>query len=1331
MILRGSHRPDLLRAECLPDLLAATARRQPEHPALIWDGRTVSYAELVATGETIAQALFRRQVAVGRIAGLWLPRGADLLMAQAGICLSGAAWLPFDAETPVDRIQTCLHAARAAGLVTCRAWLPRLAGLDVPVWAIEDLLEEPGEPAARPAPSPDNPAYVIYTSGSTGLPKGILISHRSICHFLRSENDVLGIHAGDRVYQGFSVAFDMSFEEIWISYLVGATLWIAPASQVGDPEQLARTMTEQQITVVHAVPTLMGLIDDPLPTVRLINLGGEACPETLVDRLTRPGRQLFNTYGPTEAAVSASIARLEPGQAVSIGMPLPNYGLAVLDDQRRLVPNGEVGELAIFGPGLAIGYLGQPELAAARFIGNPHAEHSGEARLYLTGDLARIASEGGPVYCLGRVDNQVKIRGFRVELGEIETALANQPGVATAAVILRPIEEIDQLVAFVVPAKGKDPLDIAALRQALAGSLPPYMVPAHIEVLPQLPRLASDKIDRKALLRLPLTQAVARQDGPEPRNDDEKALFAVLRKLMPDQTLRPEADFFTDLGGHSLLAARLVSQLRTNPSYSTLGVGDLYRERRLDAFAQVMTAQRTQKCQDHEQSRLPISRWRHFCCGLGQAIAVPFLVLWHISTWLAPFFTYHYFTGDEGDTVTEAAAWAVGVFVLGQLISFLVAIAGKWLVLGRVRPGRHPLWGWVYYRYWLAHQLASLAPVRMLNGTVWLNYYLRALGARIGNNVMIDSVAVQVPDLLTIDDGVDIGSAVLIENARVEAGELIIGPVHLGAGCFVDSNTVLEEGTVVGKRARLDALSALAAGRRIPDGELWAGSPARRFDRVIKPVPPRPQPGFLQRWSQALFFAVAAMAISVFFFMLLFPAFIVIDTLDVQLYNIFEQNAHPFVVFCFFFVLGLPASVLFVVMTILLAAGLRRLLLPRQVTGTWSLYGLVYCRKWLVSQIFDASLETLHGLYASVFAATWLRLMGAKVGTCTEVSTATGLVPDLLTLGKDAFVADGVTLGDEEHRGGWMILSSTTLGNRSFLGNGAYVPDGSSIPDDVLIGVQTRTPENHQMSSGQVWLGSPPVLLPAREKTEGFDESLTFRPSAGRYLARATIETLRIVMPLAFSIGAGYLIVSMVMPLAEEELWGQTAWALALAGGLYGSASFVLVVILKWLLIGRYRPTAQPMWTPFVWLSEAITNLYESIAVPNFLGFLVGTPMLPWTLRLLGADIGKRVYLDTTDMTEFDCVRIGDESELNNFCGPQTHLFEDRIMKIGNVDIGAQVTIAAASTILYHTQVGDRVRLGPLTLVAKGERLPANTNWEGSPASPERRGKEGVKGLRG
>jgi non-ribosomal peptide synthetase-like protein len=298
-----------------------------------------------------------------------------------------------------------------------------------------------------------------------------------------------------------------------------------------------------------------------------------------------------------------------------------------------------------------------------------------------------------------------------------------------------------------------------------------------------------------------------------------------------------------------------------------------------------------------------------------------------------------------------------------------------------------------------------------------------------------------------------------------------------------------------------------------------------------------------------------------------------------------------------------------------------------------------------------------------------------------------------------------------------MILRPTSVGNRSFVGNGAYVADGAAIPDDVLIGVQTRTPDNEQLAPGQTWMGSPPLLLPAREIVSGFDDALTFHPSLDRRVGRGIVEALRIVLPLAFVIASGYLIVQVVFSLVEENWW-QMIGALALAGCLYGFSSFLLVLALKWLLVGRYRPRAAPMWTPFVWLSEAVTNVYESLAVPNFLAFLCGTPMLPWFLRLLGAKIGKGVYMDTTDLTEFDCVAIGDESELNAACGPQTHLFEDRVMKIGRVEIGKQVTVGACSTILYDTQIGDQVCLGPLTLVAKGERLPDGTRWEGSPAVP-------------
>jgi non-ribosomal peptide synthetase-like protein len=299
-----------------------------------------------------------------------------------------------------------------------------------------------------------------------------------------------------------------------------------------------------------------------------------------------------------------------------------------------------------------------------------------------------------------------------------------------------------------------------------------------------------------------------------------------------------------------------------------------------------------------------------------------------------------------------------------------------------------------------------------------------------------------------------------------------------------------------------------------------------------------------------------------------------------------------------------------------------------------------------------------------------------------------------------------------------MVLRPTVIGNRTFLGNGAYVADGATVPDDVLIGVQTRTPDNPQLQSGQTWMGSPPLLLRARERIEGFPIHLTFRPSWIRRLGRGLVEALRIVLPLAFVIASGYLIVQVVMSIADEDDLFAVANALAVAGVLYGLGSFLLVVALKWILVGRYRPCAAPMWTPFVWLSEAVTNLYESLAVPNLLSHLRGTPLLPWALRLLGTHIGRGVYLDTTDLTEFDCVRIGDGAELNGWCGPQTHLFEDRVMKIGNVEIGAGASIGESSTVLYDTHVGDRVVLGPLTLVAKGERLPPDTHWSGSPAGP-------------
>ncbi|MBS7777214.1 amino acid adenylation domain-containing protein [Acidovorax sp. CCYZU-2555] len=1311
-ITRGPFRQDFLRKEVLADLFEATAARQPAHAALICGDLQLSYRDLDERASLMAHHLMAKGVKPGDIVGLWLPRGMDLLVSQLAIAKTGAAWLPLDADAPAERVAVCLEDAQAVGIVTGH---PSLAAICA-VWDPATLLAQTSEPLLRRhGARPEHPSYVIYTSGSTGKPKGVPISQGAICHFLRSENAVLGVHADDVVYQGFSLAFDMSFEEIWISYLVGATLWIAPREITADPDALPRALIDHGVSVLHAVPTLLALFSSDVPGLRLINLGGEMCPQAVVDRWATPSRRMFNTYGPTEATVSASIAELHAGQAVTIGAPLPNYGLLVVDADLKLADAGETGELCIIGPGVALGYLGRPELTAEKFVANPWMTHPHEPRLYRTGDLARIDAQG-QVHCLGRVDDQVKVRGFRVELGEIEAKLAELLHSGTAAVVLKPVNEIDQLVAYVVDG-GDTPPTPADLRAGLRAVLPPYMVPGHFEIVSGIPRLTSGKIDRKALRALPMGEIAAPTDSDDAETEVEAALFAALARLFPGQALRRTADFFDDLGGHSLLAARLVSALREDARFVHMTVNDVYQNRRLGAIAQAMQAGMAKLGDAALADFAPVPRWRRMLCGGAQALALPFMISLNVMNWLAPFFTYHYFTGEPGDSIAFAVLASVMVFLGSHLFSLTVAVLSSRLLLRGLKPGRYPLWGLHYFRWWLADRLQQLAPAYLLSGCALYNGYLRAMGAQVGKDVVVGSVTIRQPHLLRIGDGASIGSNVNLENVRVERAELVVGAIDIGAEGYVGSYAVMEGDTAIAPWGRLEGLAALARGARVAANEIWDGSPAKFVrHRQCGERPARPPVTRARRIGESLFFALGAALTAVLFFLPIFPAFALIDALEERVLAP-SLEAHGYVLAVFqYALLALPASAVLIVGTALIAAAIRWAVLPRLRPGTWPVHSNLYCRKWLANQIQVASLHVLHGVYATVFVPYWYRLLGAKIGRHAEISTAMGLIPDMLTLGDESFIADAVMLGDEEVDGGWMSIDYTVIGRRSFVGNGAYVPDGTTLPSDVLLGVQSKAPASEKMQPGQTWVGSPAISLPSREVLTGFPESLTFHPSRWRWLGRALVEAMRIVLPLSLIIGAGYVIVQHLMPVAAEDAWLELVFDLGVAGIYYGIGCFLFVAALKWLLIGRYRPRAMPMWTPFVWTSEALTSIYESIAVPNFLEYLRGTPMMPSMLRLMGVKIGRDVYMNTTDITEFDCVEIGERSELNAWSGPQTHLFEDRVMKIGRIQIGERVTLGIRSTVLYDTVIGDGVLLGPLTLVMKGEKLPPDSAWHGSPA---------------
>ncbi len=743
-----------------------------------------------------------------------------------------------------------------------------------------------------------------------------------------------------------------------------------------------------------------------------------------------------------------------------------------------------------------------------------------------------MRADGTPqMQCLGRADDQVKIRGFRVELGEIEAVLAQQPGVGTTAVILRGEGGIDQLVAFYVPSGGQPPA-VKVLRDGLAGTLPPYMVPARFEPLPAMPRLPSGKIDRKVLKAQPLAAAAPAEGSDEPQTPAEEVLFAALEKLFPGQPIRRELDFFSDLGGHSLFAARITSTLRQDPRFAQATVSDIYANRRIGLIAEALQAGMLDSGAGVAERPFVIhSAWRRWRCGLAQAVAIPFLVLLKMAQWLAPFFAYHFYTGDPGDSVRFAIFASVLAFLVTTVLEFVVAWAGKWLVAGDLKPGSYPLWGLTYYRWWLADRLTEAVPTYMINGSPLYSAWLRLLGAKVGAEVNMGAVTLRVPELVTIGEGTSIGNAVMLENARVEGGLLHLGRIDIGANACIGSYTVIEGNTSLGDWAHLEGQSALGDGQQVPARKVWHGSPAHeRGDFDPANLPPRPPVSRLRQVWENIYFIAGSLVVAVLFFMPVFPTFLLIDVLDVDAIAVKPllddgtiTGVTAFVLrLAKFFVLSLPATMVFIFATVLLSALIRWAFLPRMKAGSWPIHSNRYLAKWLVNQIQESSLAVLHGIYATVFSAAWYRLLGARVGKETELSTALGVVPDMLTLGDECFIADAVMLGDEHIDGGWMTVQPTVVSRRSFVGNGAYVPDGTTIPENVLIGVMSGVPRNAAMQEGDTWLGSPPLHLPAREVVSGFPEHLTFAPSRWRKLGRGVVEAFRIAAPHALVIAVGY-----------------------------------------------------------------------------------------------------------------------------------------------------------------------------------------------------------------
>ncbi|HMR49608.1 MAG TPA: amino acid adenylation domain-containing protein [Arachnia sp.] len=473
----------------LVDILRATAAAHPEASALDDGSGALSYAELRDASERQAAALRAAGVRRGDRVGLRVDSGSrQLYIAILGIMLAGASYVPVDADDADERARLVFDEAEVAGIVGNQGYVARRAHGATPAAEVA--------PSDAADPTLDDDAWIIFTSGSTGIPKGVAVTHRSAAAFVDAEARLFlqdaPLGPGDRVLAGLSVAFDASCEEMWLAWAHGACLVPAPRALVRSGEDLAQWLVRQDITVVSTVPTLAAMWPhEAIENVRLLIFGGEACPPELAARLVEEGREVWNTYGPTEATVVACGCRMDGVSPVSIGLPLDGWDLAVVDGEGNRVAVGETGELIIGGVGLAR-YL-DPAKDAEKFAPMPSL---GWDRAYRSGDLVRYEPTG--LMFVGRADDQVKVGGRRIELGEVENALQDLPGVTAAAAAVRKSEAgVPVLVGYLV-VEGDEPLDRRAAREYLAGRLAAGVMPL-LAVVAELPVRTSGKVDRDAL----------------------------------------------------------------------------------------------------------------------------------------------------------------------------------------------------------------------------------------------------------------------------------------------------------------------------------------------------------------------------------------------------------------------------------------------------------------------------------------------------------------------------------------------------------------------------------------------------------------------------------------------------------------------------------------------------------------------------------------------------------------------------------------------------------------------------------------------------------------
>lgn len=1294
------------------------------HLAVSTKDQDTTYKEMDHQANQLARYLLDKGVQSGDRVGVLFNKSIHAYVALLAIQKVNAAYVPLDAAFPRERVAYICKDAEVSTIVSLSRYEELLEGqadtvifLDKAQEAIQEKDAKRLTDDEKGAPT-DDLSYIIYTSGSTGNPKGVAIDHPSICNFVRVAAEVYGILDSDRMYQGLTLAFDFSVEEIWVPLMAGATLVPNEADGNLVGQDLADFIKERNITAMCCVPTLLATIDEDLPMLRFLLVSGEACPQEIVNRWSDPSRVLLNAYGPTEATVTCTIRELAPGQAVTIGGPLPTYYSMILpEDKNEALPRGETGELCVAGIGLARGYVNRQDLTDRAFIPDfLNIEGNTSKRIYRTGDLARI-NDNNEIEYLGRIDTQVKIRGYRIELTEIESVIMQVPEVAQAVVTkYSPEEGVVELAAFYTVKDGVEGFSSEALFETLREQLPGYMVPAYLDELDEIPLLPSQKADRKKLPKPSAQRFATTTEYVAPGNETETVLADTLAEVMKIPKVSVEDDFFKSLGAHSLIMARFASAMRKKRPDLEVSMREIYQHPTIRGLATQLESE--SKAPVVKVERDPFhqaTRGEYLLCG---ALQFTYYIAFYVPLLILAIVVFNWILASKG--IVELLAKSVGVSGLFFVILTALPIIAKLVLVGEWKPQRIEIWSLDYFRFWVVRSLQRSSPLLLFSGTPIYNVYLRLLGADIGRNVVNFSRFMPVcTDLITIGDNTVFQKESMFLGYKAENGYIYIGPVTVGRNCYIGEAAVLDINTEMEDNTQLGHASSLQSGQTIPEGKTFHGSPGREATSNYKRVAPV-KCTYLRKFLFCMYQVLISVSLLPLGFL---AAYYFLPTYFGGGDDLLSLSAQLASINAWYILYLLPGSIFLFIVAVFV--GLlyviffpRLLFLFLKPDREYPLFGFHYVMyRWVQGITNNQFYKILLG--DSSFKPYYYRWLGWGLGDFKQSGSNFGLqerhdIPYLCTIGYGTMVSDGLSLINGDFSSCSFKISPASVGENCFIGNDIHFPPNARVGDNCLFASKVMLPVDGPIRENVGLLGSPPFEIP-RETYN--DEDMTPEELEAQRLAqlpgkdKSNIWTLGTYLFVRWFIGFQALLVTYVVFVGYAS-FGISSFIVGTVFSFFYGIGFLILIERMTLRFKKLEPKNCTIYDPYFWQVEHFWKHCEN----GLISLFKGTPFKPMIARMLGMKVGKQVFDDGLQASERSLVEIGDHAILNEGIFLQSHSLEDGYFKSDRIIIGNECTVSVRGYVHYGTEMKDGSILDPDSFLMKGEVVEQNTIWQGNPA---------------